>query len=150
MYDMTMYVWYDDAYMIWQCMYNVITYVQYDELCRTIRGICHDNLCDMLCKVYVINVSSRRLRPHPVPLWLPYYIYFIHALHTQYNIRTDVRFRWTLCSCPQVDRETAQIHRSCQQSCRSPPLFRRCYFWDVILCIYICFGHDGVLSRPCV
>ena len=40
----------------------------------------------------------------------------VYASHTQYNVRTDVRFLWTLCSCPQVDREVIliQTHRSQQ------------------------------------
>ena len=37
--------------------------------------------------------------------------FIVYASHTQYIIRTDVR-SWTLCSCPQVDRELSltQIH----------------------------------------
>ena len=64
-------------------------------------------------------------------------LFIVYASHTQYNVRTDVRFLWTLCSCPQVDREVSLVQTlsSCQLI-ESTPLSGGAY--DSSFGIYIC------------
>ena len=61
----------------------------------------------------ISQVPMFRIDVFTILLMSPFIVY---ASHTQYNIRTDVLFLWTLCSCPQVDREEslAQILSSSQ------------------------------------
>ena len=83
-----------------------------------------------------VMLSSRELR-------LPSYVCFTSALHTQYNVRTDVPFLWTLCSCPQVGKETVLIPRSQWLICEHS-IIRRCsdYIFGTYMFIHI-LGTTG-------
>lgn len=73
----------------------------------------------------------------------------MYALHTQYIVLTDALFfLWTMCSCPQVDKEAAQILRSYSADLQEHSTTPEVPFVDTSF-VYI-FGHDGVLSHPYV
>ncbi len=107
--------------------------------------ICTGYICPRIISICLFRYYSYCI--------LLYYV-TIHALHTQYIIRTDVCFLWTLCSCPQVDREVIliQTRRSYQQIYRSTQLFQRYYWVDsfVYIYMYVFWTRQGLVSFLCL